>query len=128
MKNQLLETLLKIQKKIYKTKDNSIPQLLENNKDEIDFIKSKFNIDDVESLFLATTCIITISDCDFDFGIDEISFFLAINNLEVLLHKDSLQNLIDKQLLLVKNTDTKTTIPFLEIEFTLHSSIIKHFN
>lgn len=128
MKNQLLETLLKIQKKIYKTKDNSIPQLVENNKDEIDFIKSKFNISAVDALFLATSCIITISDSDFDFGIDEISFFLAINNLEVLLHKDSLQNLIDKKLLEVKNTNTKTTIPFLEIQFTLHSSILAQFN
>ncbi len=134
MKNQLLETLLKIQKKIQKTKDNSIPELLEKNREEINFIKSIFNIDDVETLLLATCCIISISDSDFVFGIDTMSYFLAINNLELLLYQNNLQNLINKNLLSESVTQSstfgkteKSIFPIFNKEFQLHPLIAKHF-
>ena len=135
MKNQLLETLLKIQKKIQKTKGNSIPQLLEDNRVEIEFLKSKFNINDQEALLMAACCIHSIADTSFVFGIDEISYLLSINNLEFLLYQNDFQNLVGKNYLSESvrqptkfSNNDNPVFPIFNKEFALHQSLADYFH
>lgn len=134
MKNQTLQTLAVIRKRLDNSRGNyTFEEVLENNKTEINFLSSKFNLKKEEALFLAASCIRTIENRSKEFDIDGLSCVLEVNNFEILLYQKHLTSLIEKQLLVEYQKDcnrncrySKSAIELLNKEFMLHSSLGEH--
>ncbi len=135
MKNQVLQALLKIEKRLnnYRQSDNSISKILEDSASEIEFLKNKFSISSEEALFLSAICIKSIGDSHFVFDVDDISSLLSISNLEFLLFQKSFQSLIDKDFLSEYtkqptrfSSNEKSILPIFTKEFSLNSSFAEY--
>lgn len=136
MKNQVLETVLKMKKRMdcYRRSENSFTNALESNALELEFLKKKFGIDEKEALLLAASCIVSFNDSNFVFDIDDLSRILEIDILEFLLYQKYFQNLIEKGFLTEHNKQGNrfsqcdiSILPIFNKEYALHSSLAQNF-
>ncbi len=137
MKNQTLQTLAVIKKRIDNNRNNTtISEILEDNKSEIEFLVNKFKLKDEEVLFLAASCICSI-DRNEEFDVDDLSRTLDVDKLEILLYQKNLNSLVEKDFLIGfpkecnkrhYRNNTKSAIEILNQDFALHSSVGEHLS
>lgn len=135
MKNQTLQTLAVIYKRIQNSRNSnsSFQEVMDSNKVEIDFLVNKFNLKMEESLLLAGACISTISGRNTNFDIDDLASQLEVNNFEILLQQQHLKSLVEKGFLVEFSKECRRNchnfqpaIAIMNKEFALHTSFGQH--
>ena len=94
---QILKTLMLLNKRMYDSRDAiSFQSILEENKNEITFLKEQFQLNEVETLLFVLSCIRTIGYGDLYTNLDKIASHCNLSIFEILLHQKAIQSLIDK--------------------------------
>lgn len=94
---QILKTLLLLGKRMPEYKEGaSFQGILNENKNEITFLKEQFQLNEEETLLFVISCYKTIGYGSNYTNIDEIAGYCNLSVFEILLYQKAIQSLIEK--------------------------------
>ena len=106
MKNQILKSLLTIQKRLNSLREKiSIEENIQINTKELEIISHRFNLSAIEALLLSGS-FIELADGNGCFRLYYLARRLEIEILDLLIYQDTIKKLVEKKYLIEVSKET----------------------